>query len=167
MLIWMFPLACSVELLKVYVPPRGIEHIQAEDLQRDVWAQLNPESGFGHEEWLQYRFSQHEAELTYHAASDFCAQQEQSTIHLWVNDAHPSHRPYWTAILLSAAKGLEADKEGSFCLGAGNEGGVNLAQALRFHRDLPSEIWAPELIHYANLAAELRDFLTTQSESSD
>ena len=152
---------CSAETLKVQLPPKGIHSIGSEDLQRDVWSQLNPESGFDTNEWLAFRYGQHDATVSIFATGEHCAAQSKPITWLTVKPKHPSHTPYWTAIMLSAAKGLEPEQSGGFCVGEAPEvpDGLDLSDALQFDDGLSMEDWQPDSIHYELVAEELQGFL--------
>ena len=161
MILGFWALACTVDTLKVQRPPRGIQSISPEDLQRDVWAQLNPESEIEHAEWLSFRFKQHQAILDNSAPLAFCAAQPSPSTWLWVKPVEPSHAPFWTAILLSAAKGLEPEGSGGFCLGIIPEeaNAHDLSELLQFHSALNAHEWSPDSIHFEALSVELQGVL--------
>lgn len=165
-LIWMGTLGCSAERLRVVLPPSGPDSIHAEDLQRDVWSQLNPDFELEPNVWLSRRFEQHNAEFEPEDGSGFCAHQSSSKKVYWAPFDSMPHSLYWKAILLSLSKGSELEANGSFCM--------SMQQPSQDFIDLQSEItqdnWDVldnasaneiyEALNYEALAIELRELVS-------
>jgi hypothetical protein len=98
--------ACSVDLLDIYVPPRGFASIQQEDIRRDIWSLQLAEQDV--DDWLLQRASQLNVEIVLQDEETICfsrGEQEKGLV-FWVN-ASSEYKNVAVAALLSLAKSTE------------------------------------------------------------
>lgn len=157
--------SCSAEFANVIHPPMGISSISSEDLKRDVWMQVKPEPDYSSEDYLKFRFGQMGS--AYKAQSDqfFCSKVKDAKRVAYVEDKL-QRKPYWSAVLLSLAKGLEGDGW-EFCFGFPQESALHpleLTPLLDWTPIAKEGVWSAESIHYERLAKEVQSLAHSLKE---
>ena len=99
-------IACSVEALNVYVPPRGIASIQQEDLRRDIWSLEIASEAF--DIWFHKRVKQlHLEPVSGNEQSCFRRQGEAETGIVFWTDSKRRYSNVSVSALLSLAKSTD------------------------------------------------------------
>jgi len=110
--------ACSVDSLDVYVPPRGVESIQQEDIRRDIWSLELSKKPFT--VWILERAEQLNLEMVFVKASTcFSRKMDTKGLVFWTDETE-YYRNVAVPALLSLAKstdGIENPGGLMYCIG--------------------------------------------------
>lgn len=109
--------ACSVDVLKIPIPPRGIASVQQEDIRRDVWAL---ESGVALDDWWEKR--RHQFQVTEEKTKTqtcLVSPGSQTGISYWIERKSESVAVDMAVLfsLVKAVEYIDSPRRYRFCLG--------------------------------------------------